>query len=248
MSGDIAGHSSGFDTLLAVVPENVSILTASRPSQRAAELVDRGIGRGGLFTSQLIGGLRGAAADLLGDVSVPSLFAHASTGLQSTIEAHGWPTQQAMFKANTDRRVVLRRAEPRIREEVLARLPETFKTPDAKVVLTMKHEGLSERRYKRLSESWQGPGPVVDNNPNSPTFGANYRGDVTREPFSGTVEQRHNDYLKAYRDGGLVVTSGGRDFYWLMSARRRSDKLVWLNELGQYFWHLAYLGRFRKDI
>ncbi len=113
-----------------LVPENVTILTASRSDQTAREDTRRG----GLFSDRLLGGLRGAAGDLLGTVTPLSLYAHASGAFA---EGHQRPT----FRSNSIQPVVLRRAEPHVPIERLTQLTTIFRSTTAKVHLTMAHEG-----------------------------------------------------------------------------------------------------------
>lgn len=84
LSGGVANVPSPLASLIDVLPRNTTILTASMSAQDALQLRQRGQ-VSSLFTRQLIGGLRGAAADLLGNVTALSLYAHASTGMASAL-------------------------------------------------------------------------------------------------------------------------------------------------------------------
>lgn len=126
-SGNLARQPLYDATLVA---ENLTILAASRSDEDALEDAERG----GLFSERLKGGLRGAAADLLGNVTALSLYAHASGAFA---EGHQRPT----FKSHSVQPVVLRRAAPQVPIERLAQLTSIFGEVGTKVYLTEAHEG-----------------------------------------------------------------------------------------------------------
>jgi hypothetical protein len=95
----------------------VTILTASTAEQYASEKDG-----GGVFTGLLVDALNGAAANLLGEVTPGSVYAHIDQTL-------GPWAQRPIFKTNVKRFVSLRRVQPPIQIDDLRKLPELFPTP-----------------------------------------------------------------------------------------------------------------------
>ena len=86
----------------ALLSEGVTIMTASGRDQTAEE--ENGAG---IFTSLLIDAFEGGAANLLGDITPGSLYAHIDISL-------GFWSQRPVFKTNVKQFVSLRRVEPAI--------------------------------------------------------------------------------------------------------------------------------------
>lgn len=103
----------------AQLREGLTILSASRPSQTAAE-----VGRHGVFTELLIGALQGGAADVRGRVSAASVYAYAEQALGA------WE-QRPMYKSHADSLAPIRLCTPRVPDLLLRELPEIFATPDS---------------------------------------------------------------------------------------------------------------------
>ncbi len=101
----------------AVLRQGVSMLTASRPDQTAAETLT---GRG-KFSSFLEGALDGGAADVAGHVTLAGLYSYLS-------EAFGAWDQRPMLKANVDRLQDIRKCNPSVPLPTLRRLSEWFPT------------------------------------------------------------------------------------------------------------------------
>lgn len=112
----IAGNSST-DQEHATLAEGVTVLTASTEEQYATEENGRG-----LFTSLLVDALNGSAANLLGDISPGSIYAHIDQSL-------GQWEQRPVFKTNVKEFVSLRKTTPPISIEDLHRLTEFFSSP-----------------------------------------------------------------------------------------------------------------------
>ena len=70
------GHLPEVDNASAVLREGVSILTASRASQVSMEVAGEGV-----FTSLLRAGLSGGASDVVGKVTIASLYAYVDQAL-----------------------------------------------------------------------------------------------------------------------------------------------------------------------
>ena len=112
----------------AILREGVSVLTATRNSQAAVE-----IGGEGLFTSLVCDGLEGGAADLVGDISVASLYAFVDQAL-------GPWDQRPLFKAHVSKLLKVRRATPSIAPAVIRQLIDLFKSTDDEYQLDPSYE------------------------------------------------------------------------------------------------------------
>lgn len=92
------------DQRTAEIKEGMTLLTASAPEQYAYETPGGG---SGVFTNLLLDALNGAAANLVGDVTPGSVYAHIDQSL-------GPWAQRPMFKTNIRGFVSLRKAAPPI--------------------------------------------------------------------------------------------------------------------------------------
>lgn len=99
------------------ISEGVTLLTASTKEQNAGE-----VSGGGVFTGLLVDALGGAAANLLGQVTPGSVYAHIDQSLGS------W-SQRPVFKTNVKRFVSLRQVQPSIPLVDLQRIRELFPSP-----------------------------------------------------------------------------------------------------------------------
>ena len=98
----------------AELSEGLTILTASTAEQYATE--ENG---SGVFTTLLIDALGGAAANLVGEVTPGSVYAHIDQSLGA------W-AQRPMFKTNVKTFVSLRRAQPSLELEDLRKIADLF--------------------------------------------------------------------------------------------------------------------------
>ena len=105
---------------VAEVKEGMTILTASTAEQYAMEVPGGGAG---VFTSLFVDALGGAAANLLGDVTPGSVYAHIDQSL-------GPWAQRPMFKTNVKTFVSLRKAAAPIPLADLQALATHFPRPD----------------------------------------------------------------------------------------------------------------------
>lgn len=124
-----AGGVAQIGTDVAALREGVTLLTASRADQPAAE-TPRGRGA---FSVHLCGALDGGAADVVGKVNVAGIYAYLT-------EAFGPWEQRPMFKAHLDRLNVIRVCAPAVPLVELRRLPEFFPTPDYELPLDPSYE------------------------------------------------------------------------------------------------------------
>lgn len=112
----IAGTPPGAGQL-ATLSEGLTVLTASTKDQYATEENDRGV-----FTTLLVDALNGSAANLTGDITPGSVYAHIDQSLG------GWE-QRPIFKTNVKQFVSLRKSTPPIPLEELQRIIEFFPFP-----------------------------------------------------------------------------------------------------------------------
>lgn len=122
------GNPPVIDNSKAILREGISILTASRGEQPSVET-----GGGGIFTSLLVDALDGGAADLLGSVSAPAIYAYVEAALGA------WE-QRPLFKAHVSRVLPLRRCIPPIDQMVLRDLPILFPLPAEDLPLDPSYE------------------------------------------------------------------------------------------------------------
>jgi hypothetical protein len=110
----VAGNPAG--QLTAELSEGMTILTAATKEQYATETNCAGV-----FTSLLVDALSGPAANLVGDVTPGSVYAHIDQSL-------GPWRQRPLFKTNVSTFVSLRRVQPPIVLEELKQLTAFFPT------------------------------------------------------------------------------------------------------------------------
>lgn len=102
---------------LASLSEGLTVLTASTEDQYATE--ENG---SGVFTTLLVDALNGSAANLTGDITPGSVYAHIDQSLGA------WE-QRPVFKTNVKQFVSLRKSTPAIAIDELRRITEFFPTP-----------------------------------------------------------------------------------------------------------------------
>lgn len=122
-----------------VLRQGRALLVASRANEAASEIAG-----GGVFSTLLMGGLEGGAADVLGDVTVAGLYAFLD-------EALGAWDQRPLLKANLTTLARLRKCDPLVRLETLRMLPELFPSPDFMFPLDPSYE--SDERYPPVNKA-----------------------------------------------------------------------------------------------
>ncbi|WP_313157060.1 caspase family protein [Sphingobacterium multivorum] len=101
----------------ALISEGITILTASDKNQYASEKNGSGV-----FTTLLIDALNGSAANILGDITPGSVYAHIDQSLG------GWD-QRPIFKTNVRKFISLRKAAPAISLDHLIKIKDYFPEP-----------------------------------------------------------------------------------------------------------------------
>lgn len=125
------GNVPVIDNAKTMLREGISILTASRGDQPSLET-----GGGGVFTSLVVDALDGGAANLLGSVSAPAIYAFVEAALGA------WD-QRPLFKAHVSKVIELRCCTPPIQRDVLRRISELFPLPAEDFLLDPSYEKTS---------------------------------------------------------------------------------------------------------
>jgi hypothetical protein len=131
------GNPPALDNAKVSLREGVSVLTASRGDQHSVET-----GGGGLFTSLVLDALEGGAADILGSVSAPAIYAYVEAALGA------WE-QRPLFKSHTSRLLPLRQCTPPIEQGILRNLPVLFPLPAEDLALDPSFEPSSPKPDER---------------------------------------------------------------------------------------------------
>lgn len=112
----------------AVLREGLSVLTASRAEQQAIEY-----NGGGLFTSKIVHALEGGASDVIGKVTIASLYSYVDQILGA------WE-QRPLFKSHVSKLIPLRMCNPEVELQVIRLLPTYFPSPDYEYKLDSSYE------------------------------------------------------------------------------------------------------------
>ncbi len=109
----IAGNFSRADDK-AILKDGITILTASSAEQYAIEENDSGV-----FTTLFVDAMNGSAANLVGDITPGSIYAHIDQSL-------GPWEQRPIFKTNVKSFTTLRKVQPPIQLSDLKQITELF--------------------------------------------------------------------------------------------------------------------------
>lgn len=124
---------------LATLSEGLTVLTASTAEQYATEANGRGV-----FTTLLVDALHGGAANLTGDITPGSVYAHVDQSLGA------WE-QRPVFKTNVRQFVSLRRVPAPIELADLRRITEFFPAPGSEFQLDPTFEPEMKGRDARMA-------------------------------------------------------------------------------------------------
>ncbi len=144
-AGDVAGTRGAEQRV--VLRENQTIIAASLPMQKAAESRREG----GLFTAALKDALDGGAADILGEVTVSSVYSFVERRFSL------WQ-QRPVAKSYVTRPAVLRKVEARLSRQDLRRIVEFFPTPDHEFRMEPEHD--PERDINEVARTPEVPAKV----------------------------------------------------------------------------------------
>ena len=140
----IAGSAPSGEQL-ATLSEGLTVLTASTKDQYASEEDGSGV-----FTNLFVDALSGSAANLTGDITPGSIYAHIDQSLG------GWE-QRPVFKTNVKQFVSLRKVASPIPLEDLRRIVEFFPTPGFEYPLNPTYEPELKGRDEGM------PLPIIEN-------------------------------------------------------------------------------------
>lgn len=113
---------------IAFLRKGLTIITASRQGEAAMESNGQGA-----FTSKFVDAIQGEAADVLGNITLSSIYHYID-------KLFGPFDQRPVFKSHVSSTVLIRKHEPALRREILTKIPVYFPDPN---------------RHKRLSPSYQ---------------------------------------------------------------------------------------------
>jgi hypothetical protein len=143
----IAGSSPSGEQL-AMLSEGLTVLTASTQDQYASEENGNGV-----FTNLLVDALSGSAANLTGEITPGSIYAHIDQSLGA------WE-QRPVFKTNVKQFVSLRSVNPALPIEELRRIVDFFPTPGYEFPLNPTYEPELKGRDEGM------PDPIPENTRN----------------------------------------------------------------------------------
>ncbi|SCZ00067.1 Caspase domain-containing protein [Paenibacillus polysaccharolyticus] len=124
----------------AVLREGVTVLTASRAAQVSMEINGTGV-----FTSLICDALEGGAADVIGNVTIPSIYAYVDQALGA------WD-QRPLIKSHVSRLYPLRKCNPVIPLSILRLLPNYFPFPEFEFQLDPSFEPTEEPKNEENEE------------------------------------------------------------------------------------------------
>jgi hypothetical protein len=199
-SGDIANPAiMNKDTAknpLATLRENMTVIAASHATEGAVEA-----GGHGLFTGALLDALEGGAADHVGFVTAPALYAYVSRRFTA------WD-QRPVYKTNATDVFVVRECEPLIARLQLQQLTTFFPTADHKYRLDPEYE--PEDEYGNVKE------PVNKEKVAIAQLFKSYRDAGLLRPSDPKLQL----YWVARRCETVELTPRGREYWWLVKNNK----------------------------
>ena len=199
-SGDIANpallNAKSMGDPLAVLREDMTVIAASRNTQVAVEA-----GGHGLFTAAVLDALDGGAADHLGWVTAPAIYAYVE-------RRFGAWDQRPIYKAHTTGVTVVRECEPLIDRLKLHKLPELFPSPDVQYPLDPEYE--PEDEHGNLHE------PV---NPAKVAMAQLFKEYRDAGLLKATVPGEQL-FWTARRGHTVELTARGREYWWLVRNKK----------------------------
>ena len=146
-----AANFGRFGRDITMLREGITILSASGSDQYALQ-VTTGTESNSLFTSVICEALKGGAADLLGNVTVASLYSFADQILSPY-------DQRPIYKSDVSRMIPIRSCHARITREILRRITKYFPDPSYQFPLSPDYEPdlepknpMKEAKFKDLQK------------------------------------------------------------------------------------------------
>jgi hypothetical protein len=177
---------------LATLRENMTVIAASRATEAAIEA-----GGHGLFTGALLDALEGGAADHMGFVTAPALYAYVSRRFTA------WD-QRPVYKTHATEVFTVRECEPLIQRLLLQRLANYFPTADFKYRLDPEYE--PEDEHGNVKE------PVDKKKVEIAQLFKAYRDAGLLRPS----DPKQQLYWVARRSETVELTPRGREYRWLV--------------------------------
>jgi hypothetical protein len=195
-SGDIANlaimNKDAGKSPLATLRENMTVIAASRATEAAIEA-----GGHGLFTGALLDALEGGAADHMGFVTAPALYAYVSRRFTA------WD-QRPVYKTNATEVLTVRACEPLIHRLQLRQLATYFPKADHKYWLDPEYE--PEDEHGNVKE------PVNKEKVAIAQLFKSYRDAGLLKPSDPKLQL----YWVARRSETVELTPRGREYWWLV--------------------------------
>lgn len=181
---------------MAVLREDMTVMAACMPREVAIETPDHG-----LFTAAVLSALEGGAADTMGWVTAPSIYAYVERRLG------GW-LQQAVYKSSSTKVTVVRKCAPLIERLKLDRLIELFPSHDFRFQLSPEFE--PEDKNGKMRE------PVIPEMVGLALLFKEYRDSGLLKP-SIPGEQL---YWTARNSHTVELTPRGQEYWWLVKQEK----------------------------
>lgn len=188
-AGNAAVLQNPFGEGRTLLREGVTILAASRGAQAAFDG-----GSQSVFTSLVVGALRGGAADIRGRVSAASIYGYAEAAL-------GTWQQRPMYKSHAATLEPVRLCAPKVADEKLRELPHHFPRRE--------HEYQLDPTYEETS-----PAAIAEHVTIFKSF--------KQLQLAGLLKPKYGDdlYWVAERSAHVVMTELGQ-FYWQLVQNGR---------------------------
>jgi hypothetical protein len=178
---------------LATIRENMTVIAASRGSEEALEGEEHS-----LFTAALLDALDGGAADHLGFVTAPALYAYVSRRFTDK------DYQRPVYKTNATDVLSVRVCEPLIEQKKLRLLPGLFPTPDHKYPLDPEYD--PEDEYGNVRE------PVNHDKVAIAQLFKSYRDAGLLRSSDPELQL----FWVAQRGKTVELTQHGKEYWWLL--------------------------------
>lgn len=182
-------ESKGNGYSIARIRDGVSILTASDEDEFSVGRNGRGV-----FSKLLTDGLQGEAADLLGQISISSLYSYTEKLL-------GIWEQRPEFKANIERGAILRKTKPQIPLEYLQKLTHFFQDTEDIIQLDPQYEDALDQSNPQKASEFK----ILQRMRNS----------YLLEPIN-----EQDMYYAAQNSDAIRLTTKGK-FYWRMVKNKK---------------------------
>jgi hypothetical protein len=181
---------------LAVLRQNMTIIAASRNYQSAVEVNGHGV-----FTSTVLEALEGGAADHMGWVTAPSIYAYVQRRF------NGWQ-QRPVYKSHATELAVVRECAPLIERMKLRELVKYFPRPEYQYRLDLAYDPEDElgNIKGRKNERKMAIGRLFKQYRDAGLL----RATIPGEDF----------YWVARRTHTVELTPRGREYWWLVKGDR----------------------------